>query len=102
MRRADRGAVSTTKVSTKERAAVVEWKLKGRIRKIQLMKFPALARPASSSLSMIRAPLMREREARPNGLVVEERTGRHCWRRRRRTRWRKRGRHNVEKKLMLI
>ena len=26
-------AVSTTRVSTKERAAVVEWKLKGRIRK---------------------------------------------------------------------
>jgi hypothetical protein len=36
------GSVSTTRVSTKERAAVVEWKLKEIIEKIQLMKFTLL------------------------------------------------------------
>jgi hypothetical protein len=35
-------SVSTTRVSTKERAAVVEWKLKEIIGKIQLMKFTLL------------------------------------------------------------
>jgi hypothetical protein len=32
------GSVSTTKVSTKERAAMVEWMLKGKIRKNQIDK----------------------------------------------------------------
>ena len=35
-------SVSTTRVSTKERAAVVEWKLEEIIGKIQLMKFTLL------------------------------------------------------------
>jgi hypothetical protein len=38
-------SVSTTRVSTKEGAAVVEWKLKEIIGPIQLMKFPILNPP---------------------------------------------------------